>query len=50
MSTLDLSQLTAADMGKGAPVQVQASSPVLAPPSGAPLAPGTPTDPAQASE
>ena len=35
---------------QGAPVQVQASSPVLAPPSGAPLAPGTPTDPAQASE
>ena len=33
-----------------APVQVQASSPVLAPPSGAPLVPGTPTDPAQASE
>ena len=35
---------------QGAPVQVQASSPVLAPPSGAPLVPGTPTDPAQASE
>lgn len=35
---------------QGAPVQVQASSPVLAPPSGVPLAPGTPTDPAQASE
>ncbi len=30
--------------------QVQASSPVLAPPSGAPLVPGTPADPAQASE
>lgn len=30
--------------------QVQASSPVLAPPSGAPLVPGTPVDPAQASE
>ena len=30
--------------------QVQASSPVLAPPSGAPLMPGTPADPAQASE
>ena len=35
---------------QGAPVQVQASSPVLAPPSGAPLVPGTPTDPAQAPE
>lgn len=35
---------------QGAPVQVQASSPVLASPSGAPLVPGTPTDPAQASE
>ena len=35
---------------QGAPVQVQASSPVLAPPSGAPLVPGTPTDPAQDSE
>lgn len=35
---------------QGAPVQVQASSPVLAPPSGAPIVPGTPTDPAQASE
>ena len=35
---------------QGAPVQVQASSPVLAPPSGAPLVPGTPTDPARASE
>ena len=30
--------------------QVQASSPMLAPPSGAPLMPGTPADPAQASE
>lgn len=30
--------------------QVQASSPMLAPPSGAPLVPGTPADPAQASE
>lgn len=30
--------------------QVQASNPVLAPPSGAPLVPGTPADPAQASE
>lgn len=35
---------------QGAPVQVQASNPVLAPPSGAPLVPGTPADPAQASE
>lgn len=35
---------------QGAPVQVQASRPVLAPPSGAPLVPGTPTDPAHASE
>ena len=35
---------------QGAPVQAQASSPVLAPPSGAPLVPGTPTDPAQAPE
>lgn len=35
---------------QGAPVQVQALSPVLAPPSGAPLVPGTPTDPAQAPE
>lgn len=35
---------------QGVPVQVQASSPVLAPPSGAPIVPGTPTDPAQASE
>lgn len=35
---------------QGAPVQVQASGPVLAPPSGAPLVPGAPTDPAQASE
>ena len=30
--------------------QVQASSPMLAPPSGAPVVPGTPADPAQASE
>lgn len=30
--------------------QVQASSPMLAPPSGAPIVPGTPADPAQASE
>ena len=30
--------------------QVQAASPMLAPPSGAPLMPGTPADPAQASE
>lgn len=35
---------------QGAPVQVQASGPVLAPPSGAPVVPGTPTDPVQASE
>lgn len=35
---------------QGAPVQVQASSLELAPPSGAPLVPGTPADPAQASE
>lgn len=33
-----------------APMQVQASSPVPAPPSGAPLVPGTPVDSAQASE
>lgn len=35
---------------QGAPVRVQASGPVLAPPSGAPVVPGTPADPAQASE
>ena len=35
---------------QGTPVRVQASGPVLAPPSGAPVVPGTPADPAQASE